>query len=108
MIRMLRVLSEPGFGGTEMRTAELVPRLSAAGVEVHAASLSHNAGSGPLVEVIRACGGMVEPVPLTRSFPVAFLRLLGRLRPDVVHVDCANFSGVVLSLAALRRVPIRI
>ncbi|WCN83516.1 glycosyltransferase [Micromonospora sp. LH3U1] len=106
--RVLRVVGELNFGGTEMRTAELLPRLSAAGVEVHLVTLSDRVGPGPLAGVVGRYGGSVTPIPLDVRFVTRFLHLLGRLRPDVVHVDCANFSGVLLSLAALRGVPGRV
>ncbi|WP_433317829.1 glycosyltransferase [Micromonospora sp. CA-269861] len=99
--RVLRVVGELNFGGTEMRTAELLPRLSAAGVQVHLVTLSDWVGPGPLAGVVGRHGGSVTPIPLDLRFATRFLRLLRRLRPDVVHVDCANFSGVLLVLAAL-------
>ncbi|MEU7925688.1 glycosyltransferase [Micromonospora sp. NPDC049107] len=106
--RVLRVVGELNFGGTEMRTAELLPRLWAAGVQVHLATLSDHIGPGPLAGVVRRHGGTVTPIPLDFRFAARFLGLLRRLRPDVVHVDCANFSGVLLALAALRGVPVRV
>ncbi|MEU8129462.1 glycosyltransferase family 4 protein [Micromonospora sp. NPDC049049] len=106
--RVLRVVGELNFGGTEMRTAELLPRLSAAGVEVHLVTLSDRIGPGPLAGVISRHGGTVTPIPLDLRFATRFLGLLRRLRPDVVHVDCANFSGVLLALAALCGVPVRV
>ncbi|MGC4767574.1 glycosyltransferase [Micromonospora sp. DT44] len=106
--RVLRVVGELNFGGTEMRTAELLPRLWAAGVQVHLATLSDRIGPGPLAGVVSRHGGTVTPIPLDFRFAARFLGLLRRLRPDVVHVDCANFSGVLLALAALRGVPVRV
>ncbi|WP_433119770.1 glycosyltransferase [Micromonospora sp. CA-246542] len=106
--RVLRVVGELNFGGTEMRTAELLPRLWAAGVQVHLATLSDRIGPGPLAGVVSRHGGTVTPIPLDVRFAARFLGLLRRLRPDVVHVDCANFSGVLLALAALRGVPVRV
>ncbi|MFI5927544.1 glycosyltransferase [Micromonospora sp. NPDC051543] len=106
--RVLRVVGELNFGGTEMRTAELLPRLWAAGVQVHLATLSDHIGPGPLAGVVSRHGGTVTPIPLDLRFAARFLGLLRRVRPDVVHVDCANFSGVLLALAALRGVPVRV
>ncbi|MEK8106820.1 glycosyltransferase [Micromonospora sp. M12] len=106
--RVLRVVGELNFGGTEMRTAELLPRLATAGTEVHFVTLSDRIGPGPLAEAAVRHGGSVTPIPLDARFPLRFLRLLRRLRPDVVHVDCANFSGAVLCLALLGRVPTRV
>ncbi|WP_430501015.1 glycosyltransferase family 4 protein [Micromonospora trifolii] len=106
--RVLRVVGELNFGGTEMRTAELLPRLAAAGTEVHFVTLSDRIGPGPLAGAAVRHGGSVTPIPLDVRFPLRFLGLLRRLRPDVVHVDCGNFSGAVLSLALLGRVPTRV
>ncbi|WP_433392426.1 glycosyltransferase family 4 protein [Micromonospora sp. KLBMP9576] len=91
-----------------MRTAELLPRLAAAGTDVHFVTLSDRIGPGPLAGAAVRHGGSVTPIPLDVRFPMRFLRLLRLLRPDVVHVDCANFSGALLCLALLGRVPIRV
>ncbi|MFY1684075.1 glycosyltransferase [Micromonospora sp.] len=107
-LRVLRVVGELNFGGTEMRTAELLPRLAAGGVDLHLVTLSDRIGPGPLADVVARHGGSVTAIPLDPRFPLRFLRLLGRLRPDVVHADCANFSGVPLALGALRGVPGRV
>ncbi|QOC92744.1 glycosyltransferase family 4 protein [Micromonospora craniellae] len=106
--RVLRIVGELNFGGTEMRTAELLPRLAAAGVEVHLVTLSERIGPGPLAETVTRHGGTVTPIALDAHFAPRLIGLLRRLRPDVVHVDCANFSGVPLALARLRGVPVRV
>ncbi len=106
--RVVRVMSELGIGGTELRTAELIPRLAAADTRVHVVTLSNDVGSGPLANVVRQHGGTITPLPLDVRFPVQFLRLLRRLRPHAVHVDCGNFSGFVLSLAAIAGTSIRV
>lgn len=107
-LRVLRVVGELNFGGTETRTAELLPRLAAAGVRMHLVTLSPQIGPGPLAGAVDRHGGSTTAVPLDPWFPGRFARLLRRLRPDVVHVDCGNFSGVVLSLAMLARIPGRV
>ncbi|TBL39248.1 glycosyltransferase [Verrucosispora sp. SN26_14.1] len=106
--RVLRIVGELNFGGTEMRTAELLPRLAAAGVEVHLVTLSDRIGPGPLAETVTRHGGTVTPVALDAHFVPRLVGLLRRWRPDVVHVDCANFSGVPLALARLCGVPVRV
>ncbi|WP_326553285.1 glycosyltransferase family 4 protein [Micromonospora sp. NBC_01813] len=107
-LRVLRVVGELNFGGTEMRTAELLPRLADAGVQVHLVTLHARVGPGPLAPMVRRHGGSITAMPLDLRFPGRFRRLLRQLRPDVVHVDCGNFSGVVLSLAVLAGVPGRV
>ncbi|MFY1699784.1 glycosyltransferase [Solwaraspora sp. WMMA2101] len=106
--RVLRVVGELNFGGTETRTAELLPLLAAGGIEVHLVTLADQVGPGPLSGAITRYGGSVTAVPLDARFPARFHRLLRRLRPDAVHVDCANFSGVPLALAGLAGVPVRV
>lgn len=105
---VLRVLSVPGTGGTEMRMAEVVPPLAQAGATTHLLPLGAESGSGPLLDVVVGNGGTITPIPLDIRFPARFLRLLRRMRPTVVHVDCANFSGIPLALATLIGVPVRV
>ncbi|MFU8851387.1 glycosyltransferase [Micromonospora sp. SL1-18] len=101
-------MGELNFGGTELRTVDLLPRLAAAGVVVDLVTLSDRIGPGPLASVARRLGGTVHALPLDLRFPARFLRLLRRLRPDAVHTDFGNFSGVLLTLAALAGVPTRV
>lgn len=105
---VLRVLSVPGTGGTEMRMAEVVPPLAAAGATTHLLPLSSEPGTGPLLDVVVGHGGTITPIPLDIRFPARFLQLIRRIRPTAVHVDCANFSGIPLALAALAAVPVRV
>lgn len=105
---VLRVLSVPGTGGTEMRMAEVVPPLAQAGATTHLLPLGAESGSGPLLDVVVGNGGTITPIPLDFRFLARFLRLLRRMRPTVVHVDCANFSGIPLALAAVTGVPVRV
>ncbi|WP_420123061.1 glycosyltransferase [Nakamurella sp.] len=102
------MLSVPGTGGTEMRLAEVVPPLARAGATTHLLPLGSEPGTGPLLDVGQEHGGTITPIPLDLRFPVRFLRLLRDMRPTVIHVDCANFSGIPLALAALADVPVRV
>lgn len=108
MCTVLRVLSVPGTGGTEMRMAEVVPPLAAAGTTTHLLPLSNVRGTGPLPDVVVVHGGTITPVPLDIRFPGRFLQVVRRMRPTAVHVDCASFSGIPLALAALAAVPVRV
>lgn len=107
-LRVLRVLSALNVGGTELRAAEIVPRLAEAGAQVHLVPLGVDVGTGPLADVVVDNGGTVTPVPLDLRFPVRLVRVMHRVRPAAVHVDCANFSGLPLTLAALSGVPVRV
>ena len=102
----VRVFGALDIGGAELRTIDLLPRLTAAGAVVHFVTLSGRAGV--LAPVVERLGAEVHPLPLDIRFPLRFLRLLKRLRPHVVHSDVATFSGALLLLAAVAGVPVRI
>jgi glycosyltransferase involved in cell wall biosynthesis len=104
--RVVRVLGSLDVGGAELRTLELLPRLVEAGVEVHFVTLAGRAGT--LAPQAERLGATIHPLRLSAGFPVRFLSLLRRLRPRAVHSDVATFSGPVLALAALARVPLRV
>ncbi|MFC0003678.1 glycosyltransferase [Micromonospora siamensis] len=106
--RVLRVVAPMNFGGTEQCVADLLPRIASAGVVTDFVTLSSEIGQGPLAEAARQQGGRVWPVALDRRFSVTLLRLLRQVRPDVVHSDCGNFSGLILTLAAAAGVSTRI
>jgi glycosyltransferase involved in cell wall biosynthesis len=63
---------------------------------------------GALDTDIRTLGSEVYYRRAGWRFPLAFLRLLRRLRPDVVHAGVGPFSGTVLAVARLARVPGRV
>ncbi|WP_147376208.1 glycosyltransferase [Micromonospora radicis] len=105
---VVRVVPELSFGGTEQCVASVLPGLAAQGVLTHFVTLSDHVGPGPLADLATRYGGRMVTMPLNARFPVDFVRLLRRIRPDAVHVECANFSGAILSLAAVAGVPIRI
>ena len=103
---VVRVFGVLDVGGAELRTIELVPRLAEAGIELHFVTLSGR--EGVLASQVRQLGGHVHAIRLALGFPARFLALLRALRPRVVHSDVATFSGAILLLAALARVPVRI
>ncbi|MEV4756638.1 glycosyltransferase family 4 protein [Micromonospora sp. NPDC049559] len=103
---VVRVFGALDVGGAELRTIELLPRLIAAGAEIHFVTLTGRAGV--LAPQVERLGARVHPLRLSLAFPPRFLRLLRRLRPRVVHSDVATFSGFILLLAWAARVPVRI
>ena len=57
---------------------------------------------------IEALGGTIHPVPLAPRFPWQFRRLLRTHRFTAVHAHVQLFSGWLLRLAHLEKIPIRI
>jgi glycosyltransferase involved in cell wall biosynthesis len=106
MIEVVHVFGVMDIGGAELRTIELFRALSPQEVHFHFVTLS--AGHGTLDDDIVAMGGQVHPVPLDHNFPIAFLRLLKRLQPDVIDSHVATFSGVILFGAWIAKVKRRI
>ena len=106
MTKVLHVFGTMDVGGAEMRTVELLRALGTKGIEFHFLTLSGR--DGALDDEIFALGGRIYPLPLNIKFPVAFLRLLRGLRPDVVDSHVATFSGVLLFGAWLARIERRI
>lgn len=93
-------------GGAEMRTLELIRLVDRQ--RVHSVFVTLSGRPGSLASEFEAAGAEVVPIRLSPSFPFAFVRFLRRRRVGVVHSHVALFSGVILALAALARVPRRI
>ncbi|WP_176308552.1 glycosyltransferase [Micromonospora sp. NBS 11-29] len=104
--RVVQILGVLDVGGLEMRTIEMLPHLRAAGAEIHFVTLTGRPGI--LAPTAERLGAQVHPLALGVRLPLRLVRLLVRLRPRVVHSHVATFSGVLLLLAWLARVPIRI
>lgn len=105
-IRVLHVFGAMDFGGAEIRTIELLPAMLAEGVEFHFVTLSGRRGE--LAERIERAGGYVWPLRLTPAFPIRFLRLARRLKLNAIDSHVATFSGALVALAWLARIPVRI
>lgn len=93
-------------GGAELRTLELGLELQAHGCRFEYVALSGRFGT--LAEEIVAAGGAVHPMRLSLSFPIRFYRALRRSRPDVLDSHVATFSGALIFLAWIARIPIRV
>ncbi|MBI4748166.1 MAG: glycosyltransferase [Acidobacteria bacterium] len=105
-IRILHVFGQMNRGGAEMRTVELLKSLNPSEFEFHFATLSGLPGD--LDEEISSLGGVVHPIRLSAQFPLQFYRLMKAVQCQVVHSHVHYFSGAVLFIARLARVPIRI
>lgn len=109
MRRVLHVFGSMNRGGAETRTLEIMRRLRTDEYRFDFCVLSGHRGA--YTPEIEALGGRVLPCaiePRTLSFPGRFLMLLRRGGYDVVHSHVHQFSGVILLLARLARVPTRI
>jgi len=93
-------------GGAELRTIDLLRHLGPTGFEFHFATLSGREGT--LRDEVRRLGGTIHPVPLRPMFPVTMWRLMRREKPTVLDSHVATFSGALLLLGWLARVPRRI
>jgi glycosyltransferase involved in cell wall biosynthesis len=105
-IKVLHVFGRMERGGAELRTLELVESLSRAEFDSDFLVLSDLPGS--LDSRVKAAGGQVIPCPLTLAFPFRAVWLLITSEYDVVHSHVHHFSGLLLFLAWIARVPGRI
>jgi glycosyltransferase involved in cell wall biosynthesis len=106
---VLHVFGSMNRGGAETRTLEIMRRLRADEYRFDFCVLSGHPGT--YAAEIEALGGRVLPCaiePRTLSFPGRFLTVLRRGGYDVVHSHVHQFSGLILLLARLARVPTRI
>ncbi len=100
------------IGGAQTYVAGLLPALSDS-FEVTVAAW----GPGPLIDVCRANGVSFVPLRFVRRSlnPVydllglfELIRLMRRLRPEIVHANSSKAGVLARLAAALRRVPVRI
>lgn len=104
-VKILHVFGRMARGGAEMRTVDLLACLNSH-YEFHFATLTGRPGE--LDNLIIQLGGSVVPTPLDWRFPWRFRTLLKSEGYDVVHSHVHLFSGLILLLAALNKVPVRI
>jgi glycosyltransferase involved in cell wall biosynthesis len=105
-VKVWHVFGTMNIGGAELRTIELADAIAPHAVRFEYVTLSGDLGV--LDERIEASGSRVHPIPLEVGFPVRFYRALRRHRPDVLDSHVATFSGGLLLLAWLARVPVRV
>lgn len=105
-IRILHIFGCMDRGGAETRTLELFRVLDRRMYIFEFCSLSGHAGE--LDNEIVALGGKVHLLKLNAGFPWAFLCLLRNRRFAAVHSHVHLFTGLILVLAAIAKVPKRI
>jgi glycosyltransferase involved in cell wall biosynthesis len=105
-ITVLHVLDRMDRSGAELRAVALLRRLDPQ--EFRLVFCVTSGLPGALDTEIRSLGSEVYYCRAGWRFPRAFRRLLRRLGPDVVHAEVGVFSGAVLAVARLARVPRRV
>jgi glycosyltransferase involved in cell wall biosynthesis len=106
MVTVMHVFGRMDRGGAELRTLDVLQASRSAPVTHEFVCLSGLPGA--LDDELRALGATIHLLPLSAKFPTEFLRLLRRQQVDVVHSHVHLFSGGLLALAAVARVPRRI
>ncbi len=110
--RLLIVITLAEIGGAQTYVAGLLPALSGS-FEVTVAAW----GPGPLIDACRANGVSFVPLrfvrrPLNPVYDLLglfeLIRLMRRLRPQIVHANSSKAGVLARLAAAARRVPVRI
>lgn len=103
---VVNILGSLDTGGAELRALDVLRRLGTEDLAFNYVALSGRPGE--LAPTFEQLGATVDPLRLDFAFPVKFIRHLRRNRVEVVHSHVALFSGLILMLAAIARVPVRI
>lgn len=107
-VRVLHLVTDLALGGTPLVLAELLPRLAAAGLDVHAACL---ADAGAVAQRLERSGIPVWPLGAGSARDILVLArlagLLKRLEPRILHtslVHCNVAGRVVGRLVGVPRI----
>jgi glycosyltransferase involved in cell wall biosynthesis len=104
-VRILHCIPTLSGGGAERQLALIAPRLAARGHDVHVAAFR----GGVYLDALRGGAVTVHMLSQRGSYdprmPLAFVRLIRRLRPDVVQTWLAQTDVVAGAAALLCRVP---
>lgn len=104
--KVLRVLWSLNRGGAEVRAVDVVRNLDPDRVRVDFVALSGKPSE--MDEMVRGLGSQIHYLPLTKSFPIQFWNLLKQEKPVCVHCQLTLFSGFIMLLAWLARIPQRV
>ena len=109
-MRILHVMSALNRGGAETWLLQILRHLDRRKYQID--FLVHTTEPGAFDEEVRALGARVIPCPKTASplqYAFTFRRVMRDFGPyDCVHSHVHHFTGYVLMLAAMMRVPLRI
>jgi glycosyltransferase involved in cell wall biosynthesis len=104
-VRVLYVIDSLIGGGAEHSLAHMAPGYRDLGIELHVAFLKSR---WDVAAALRDSGATLHPVELDRNRGrqlVALVRLIRRLRPDVVHTTLWEADVLGRTAAAIARVP---
>lgn len=99
-IDILHVYGRMGLGGAEMWVINAMRRIDRERFRFH--FLVHLERAGELDDELRAMGATIHVAPGYRNparYPAELRRILGTVRPDIVHSHVGFYTGWVLSLA---------
>ncbi len=105
-VYILHIFGRMSRGGAELRTLDIMRNIDRERYRLAYCVLSGR--EGVLDGEIRALGGEVFYRRLGLKFPGSFRELLREGRYQVVHSHVHHFSGYVLRLASLEKVPVRV
>lgn len=104
-MRVLYVIDSLIGGGAEWSLAHMAPAYADAGIDLHVAFLKSR---WEVAEPLLVAGATLHPTALDRSRPqqlVELVRLIRRLRPDVVHTTLWEADVLGRVAAAITRTP---
>ena len=104
-MRVLYIIDSLIGGGAEHSLAHMAPGYRDLGVDLHVAFLKSR---WDVAQALRDAGATLHPVELDRGRSrqvVALVRLIRRLRPDVVHTTLWEADVLGRTAAAIARVP---
>jgi len=109
-IAVLHIFGRLNHGGAELRTIEALEYLKSQGRLEQQDVVVLSGLPGDLDSRWTAAGGRIHYVPLVaQPWRLGQMyRLIRHLNPSVLHSHVALFSGVLVALARLARIPIRI
>lgn len=96
-MRVLHLFLRLDHGGAEIRTLDRLRAASDSDFEHHLCMLDD--APGVFDDAFREAGAILHTCPFDRGFPPRFVKLLRRVRPDVVHANQQWASAGFLSLA---------
>lgn len=105
-VTVVQVFGAMDTGGAELRSLDVVRAFGTSDVRFEFVTLTGRRGT--LAAEFEQAGATIVPMRLGPTFPFEFVRYLRRTQPEVLQSPVALFSGVILTLGRVARVPVRI